>query len=362
MTSLVRKNDTVWTDIAAGSIVVSNGSSWVTPVSIVVSDGVNWIDTGYLGMPNPPGTPTVSAWDYSNVTVTFTASPGSPAPTSYTIKVYNEAGALQWETGSVSAGAPYQFGVTQDTKYQIRAVAHLGSSVPEGGLLRIGIGHPEQGRMVDDWGWGALQYWQPSGLQDWTSSDGTNVASRAIDNNTGTYWRSRNRTYQGGYGYIGSPHGYWEGLHIVSLGGAQRLWCRVKCLMVDKEWIYIGAYQGGWQGSITPSSIWMYPTDNSNVWGPGDYTLLYHNYITKYDGSTSSNTSLSNVTWREFDVEGYGLQLQNISTLCLAVTELAVLSGSCYGHLAEVQIGYKDYVVVGSHYEQTVAPVPNYTW
>lgn len=104
-----------------------------------------WYDSGYRGYPAVPSTPWVTGWDYSNINVGWSGGSGG-APVAYWQLQRLDVNGNQMNLDNYGGGGSNNYGVNWDSRYQfrVRSVSTGGLVSDWSGLLRVGIGHPQQ--------------------------------------------------------------------------------------------------------------------------------------------------------------------------------------------------------------------------
>jgi hypothetical protein len=140
---------TTWFVPTPGKILRKSGAkgagSWVAAAGVKIKTGAkgtgSWTDSGYVGYPGMPATPTVKAWSYTSTTVKWTA-PTSGAPvTGYDVQ-WLDVNNNVLNTYAVGATTlEHTRAVSPSTKYRIQVRAKgLAGATAYTAQLRISIG------------------------------------------------------------------------------------------------------------------------------------------------------------------------------------------------------------------------------
>ena len=138
-----------WRAASSGALYCRNGGSWRAANACYVKiGGVGagyWYDSGYRGYPAVPSAPWVTGWDYSNINVGWSGG-GGGAPVSYYQLQRLDVNGNQMNLDNYSGGQSNNYGVNWDSRYQfrVRSVSTGGLVSDWSGMLRPGIGHPQQ--------------------------------------------------------------------------------------------------------------------------------------------------------------------------------------------------------------------------
>ena len=172
---------------ASGSAAVTNGGYGANP---------RWVDTGYRGYPAVPSWLGIYGWDYSNVSLQWSAGSGGAPVTAWHLVQTDESG--NWLNQVEVSASPWgNFGVSWDTRYQFYVRAKAASGLYSGyqGPLKASIGHPVQ-----------YQYGYVNRQRPWQSPNqsgarnkdqpfwATVPSSVALD---GIHWRNLHLAYSG---------------------------------------------------------------------------------------------------------------------------------------------------------------------
>ena len=141
--------------IASGRVAYKrpNTSTWSYPSGVFVKvgdiGGGVWRDTDYKGYPAIPTTPTIYAWDYSDMRISWAAGSGGAPVANYTVRVTGSGGNpdTSYLHSSDHTGSPTgNIGVSWDSKYKVyvRANSAGGLSSAWSPVLQPWIGHPRQ--------------------------------------------------------------------------------------------------------------------------------------------------------------------------------------------------------------------------
>lgn len=152
-----------WYAANSGALRIRYAGNWQSANGCYVKiGGVGagyWYDSGYRGYPAVPSTPWVTGWDYSNVNVGWSAG-GGGAPVAYYQLQRLDVNGNQMNLDNYGGGASNNYAINWDTRYQfrVRAVSTGGLVSDWSGMLRVGIGHPQQdtyGYVAHTRGWSA---------------------------------------------------------------------------------------------------------------------------------------------------------------------------------------------------------------
>jgi hypothetical protein len=137
-----------WYLVPNGNLRIKSGGWQVANNCYVKIGGVGagyWYDSGYRGYPAVPSTPWVTGWDYNNVNVGWSGG-GGGAPVSYYQLQRLDVNGNQMNLDNYGGGSSNNYGVNWDGRYQfrVRSVSTGGLISDWSGLLRVGIGHPQQ--------------------------------------------------------------------------------------------------------------------------------------------------------------------------------------------------------------------------
>lgn len=164
----------VWQPVANGKLSIKNAGVWKRPSRVYIKVGAygspRWVDSGYLGLPDPPTNLQLTSTAYKTSQLSFTwnapVNQGVP-PQQYHFEACSQNGqpVWGWTVGAqpTSFTIPVGYNFTDDTKYQFRvrtkSVGGLWSDAdvyqPSGGwqqdaqvpgwaYLRVAIGHSAQ--------------------------------------------------------------------------------------------------------------------------------------------------------------------------------------------------------------------------
>jgi hypothetical protein len=138
-----------WYAPPSGNLRIRSSGAWRGANTCNIKVGPigsgSWYDSGYRGYPAVPSTPLVTGWDYSNVNVGWSGGSGG-APVSYYQLQRLDVSGNQMNLDYYSGGQSNNYPVNWDGRYQfrVRAVSTGGLISDWSGMLRVGIGHPQQ--------------------------------------------------------------------------------------------------------------------------------------------------------------------------------------------------------------------------
>ena len=300
----------------------------------------------FLPPAGTPGTPTVTGWSFTTVSVTWAVPVGGVTPTSYTVTLMNASrGVISTQTVAASAPRDVGFtGLSNDTRYIITVTAvAAGAASATSGDLRIQLGHPQVTVTNPVYGWSEVISVRPS-LNSFSSEAPGYPPNQAVDANGSTAWRSQGQLASSG------PR-EWEWIKVNSPGGNRKLVSVSVNAPVGLQF-YLGL-QGldsiTWYGALSFTEAQMAYSGFS--WG--DAIQIQHFYVAAYPTSPE---------WREANVENFGFILSNFLALQLTLTNLLSIDGNWKAQISDIYLNYRDWVQTGTSTTVTVTELANSFW
>jgi hypothetical protein len=348
MTIKVKRNG-AWVNVANGKLAVDRGTVWNNPAKVYAKWNGVWVDSGYLPPAGTPGSPTVTGWSPTTVSVTWPVPVGGVAPTSYVVTLMNASrGVISTQTVAASAARNAGFtGLSNSTRYilTVTSVA-AGAASATSGDLRIELGRPEITVTNPVYGWSSVITSVRPENQGVSWSAPASPSNLAYDTDGATGWRSA-----GTFGSSGPL--YWEYMLFGSPGGTRKLVSVSVNAPVGLQFYLgmLGLDGQTWYGALSFTEAQMAYT--GYPWGTGDGTIIQHFYV------AASPTSPE---WREVNVENFNFVLSNFGTMQLAITNLLSIDGNWKAQVNDIYVNYRDWVQTGTSTTVTQTAVANGYW
>jgi hypothetical protein len=131
----------------------------------------NWVDSGYVGVPGTPATPTVYAWNYYNVHMVWTAPTGGAPVESYEVELSGvDAVPMQTQTTTATDWLWGPLNAQWQYMMRVRAKSPAGVFSPWSGYLKVQMGRAEIHTPRSEYrtrGWYNVQWNDPQGNGGW---------------------------------------------------------------------------------------------------------------------------------------------------------------------------------------------------
>lgn len=341
-----------WVNIPDGALNVRHLTAWKNPRKVWIKKNGVWVDTGYVGKPNPPETPTLVVESYNSISVRSLVSASGVPATGLRIVLCNSSGTVL-QSQDVASGVTATFnGLSIDTNYLFKAYGLNGAVLSNAsGEFHRRTGHPEQSYQQPNYGWVNNTMKSP------TQNNGTSEhealvhpGALAADGNLNSAWVSGPRD--------GSLHGvYWEGLRFQIPAGQRFNGVAVNLTTSNAaHLVWLGIFQNNaWK--VGYSGVTPYIGGNIGMDDPlpGALSILNHAYWEGYD-----NQGVISKNFPQSGAMNYGME--GVTYFDVAVSRLLYDGGAYRAQIAEVYYWSETWGIVSYSTVVTVAFAPNSTW